>query len=1259
MKNKDMKKRILAIVLCLVMVAGICGSALAEGLDAGNTVNAEDSTDTDMNTDSDTEDDVNDDLDDSDVDQEDVTDVQESNSATDSNEDPNANSSGDSNVDSNLDADTDSNVTLDNSAGNQEDVTETTVWEKELPTLTSVYADDLIAVATSQLGCTADIDGAVFIAECLAKAEIPKEKFPQEDNAVEWIAVLSSEDYDLFVPATVSADEYEPWIGDLIFLNTDEGEEADQIGILAKTAEGKLTLILVQDGHVQEVEYEVCAEQFVGYGMLPINMVDENGEEDEGALYEEETTDTVVKTTGHEPDTTIPYPDVTINKDEIDAPEDSEILELGKVIDENGDDDPNTFWLTLDAFATGETTEVTTVSPMDITLVLDRSGSMVQAKQFLTVDISYGLEEGCTYYDYRSSDNSKYNYNIPTLSDDADDASLYWNKNAGKLYAANAWGLSCRKPNPITYCECESCFDHTTGKGKWVKELSTYTTDDGEQLYEVLGTTEELEAKVKNGDIVLFETNMQATERALKTYIATLRAQGEAYNIQHRVAIVSYANSYGKGYTMYANKTTYTSLSDSTYVKTAYMKVKDDAEEIEDAINRYANLSYSGNNTPTHRGMQAAHSIRNKTWVTDNANGVAGKPMIVLFADGAPGVSTKLYEEWSNKALQYAERIKDFEENVPIYVVGLYDSAGDFEVNGYTPAQSDYYKNSDRFFEYLSSNFDVTLQTDDTYFDEISGNTGNNENDAVLAAVPNEQQGYFYPATSPSALANAFVEIAISSDTKVSTSVTLDETTILRDQITQYFEHYCTCGATDSTKHTCIEVYTVDWDGSKFADEEDWNKVYPGASEDPDIATGKIGVTVSGKSIDVTGFSYKDYPVVEGIAGGKKIVLKLAIETEEGFWGGNNVPTNEAPTNKDDGTGTAIYYNNKVIEAFPVPEANVPLHVNIDVLDKTIYYGGDISAKDLLEKITAGYKTTVDDFQGDPNDSIANLTVGITYDETTGTYTFTPAESWMDDYAALTWTADSTVYTTDITNKSDSGRGYEFEIVMTPIKAGTENLSGNTNPTEDALAGTVVSADGLTDSDTGYVYILVPQVEFQDSVINFGFIPNDNYYKTTNKVTADAEEIWVIDGNFTEEPETGDDDPTTYPAVSSPKPELTYTYTIASESKSFVQDTPINVSVTSSIVDGASGDITNATTFFWKCAVDDKEIYHQADKEDIDTHNGSKDDYEFWIHVQDAYELPSTGGEGIYLYLIAGVLLLMGGSTIIYKKRCKEVLSRR
>ena len=38
------------------------------------------------------------------------------------------------------------------------------------------------------------------------------------------------------------------------------------------------------------------------------------------------------------------------------------------------------------------------------------------------------------------------------------------------------------------------------------------------------------------------------------------------------------------------------------------------------------------------------------------------------------------------------------------------------------------------------------------------------------------------------------------------------------------------------------------------------------------------------------------------------------------------------------------------------------------------------------------------------------------------------------------------------------------------------------------------------------------------------------------------------------------------------------------------------------------------------------------------------------------YSLPSTGGRGIYWYLIGGMLLMMAASLILYKNKCKEVL---
>ena len=41
------------------------------------------------------------------------------------------------------------------------------------------------------------------------------------------------------------------------------------------------------------------------------------------------------------------------------------------------------------------------------------------------------------------------------------------------------------------------------------------------------------------------------------------------------------------------------------------------------------------------------------------------------------------------------------------------------------------------------------------------------------------------------------------------------------------------------------------------------------------------------------------------------------------------------------------------------------------------------------------------------------------------------------------------------------------------------------------------------------------------------------------------------------------------------------------------------------------------------------------------------------------YELPEAGGTGIYWYMLGGVLLMMAGSLLVYKKRRGEVLRRK
>ena len=46
----------------------------------------------------------------------------------------------------------------------------------------------------------------------------------------------------------------------------------------------------------------------------------------------------------------------------------------------------------------------------------------------------------------------------------------------------------------------------------------------------------------------------------------------------------------------------------------------------------------------------------------------------------------------------------------------------------------------------------------------------------------------------------------------------------------------------------------------------------------------------------------------------------------------------------------------------------------------------------------------------------------------------------------------------------------------------------------------------------------------------------------------------------------------------------------------------------------------------------------------------------FYFDNTPLYELPSTGGNGIYWYMIGGMLLMLAAALILYKNRCKEVL---
>ena len=439
------------------------------------------------------------------------------------------------------------------------------------------------------------------------------------------------------------------------------------------------------------------------------------------------------------------------------------------------------------------------------------------------------------------------------------------------------------------------------------------------------------------------------------------------------------------------------------------------------------------------------------------------------------------------------------------------------------------------------------------------------------------------------------------------TSSQLDAATVLRSQITDYFDYDCTC---EGQEHNCISVYTSFWDGSKFLDAV---QIYPVA--DGEAGKDDIAVIFDGKTIKITGFSYKDHPVAQGDTTGigQKLIVKIPVETAVGFWGGNNVPVMDS--------STAIYRNDQAEKAFPIPEANVPLSVNVDAQDRTIYYGGEISGGDLLNSVTAGYQTA------GATDGSGNVTVN-------GDGTFTPAAEWMDDYAVITWTTyadqgwngETGSLPGDAVSKESTG-DYAFAVNMSPIAEVSDNSNHpGVNAEGGAIAGTPVVKEGISVSDTGRAYVLIPVITFKDTTIYRGFIPDEDYFETYNKVSVE----WVEMTGCSMET-IGDEDSATYPPADlTAQPALTFTY--IPEYLDYITDTKVSVAVESSN-DNEAESIANVA------------VINNMSVE------GERNQFNILVAYKAPFELPATGGMGTLGYTVTGMLLLMGAAVLMYKKK--------
>ncbi len=210
-------------------------------------------------------------------------------------------------------------------------------WEATLPELTGVWAEDVVAVAKSQLGYTESTsnfiladDGvtrqgytrygawygneygvwdAMFASFCLYYAGVDESAFPESSGVYAWAVKL--DELGLYVDAT----DGNPTSGDLVLFDTDDDGKADHVGILTALSDGEMTVIEgdSQDA-VAENTYGLDDGAVLGYGLLPAQFEELEETEEENVLLsttagagtsENETNGIEVATTAETPVTAV------------------------------------------------------------------------------------------------------------------------------------------------------------------------------------------------------------------------------------------------------------------------------------------------------------------------------------------------------------------------------------------------------------------------------------------------------------------------------------------------------------------------------------------------------------------------------------------------------------------------------------------------------------------------------------------------------------------------------------------------------------------------------------------------------------------------------------------------------------------------------------------------------------------------------------------------------------------------------------------
>lgn len=500
-------------------------------------------------------------------------------------------------------------------------------------------------------------------------------------------------------------------------------------------------------------------------------------------------------------------------------------------------------------------------------------------------------------------------------------------------------------------------------------------------------------------------SRLSALKTAVGNFIDQV-ADKETDTVKHNISIVKFSGNK----TDKVGNDTYRS-GGYTYNYSQIVKNLTDAktgqQELKDAVN---DLNAAGA-TRSDYGMQHAQSILSN--VTRDSTKV-----VVMFTDGSPTERSDFSEAVANGAISAAKSLKD--SGATVYTVGCLDGADGTPV---TDINSVSVGKVNKYMHLVSSNYKNA---------ESMSSPG-------TSTYPAGGKSYYLSAGNAEELKNVFENISSQiggSDAELTSS------SVLKDAVTPYFE---IPGGTNAL----ITLKTADCTGAA-------NGTLTFGPET--AAPGTVTATVSGNTVSVTGFDYKDNwcGSHSGTYSGKKLIVEFKIQPTDAFLGGNGVQTN---VGTDDGIYESSEAGKKPVEKFAPQRVDVPVKaVTPDATNTSIYLGEETNLQD---RVT----TNVSQLNG-TNNAFVNVTYTVKDEngETVGTYTVLAGSSsgtWVWNDAASGGTVAPKQTTT-----------YTVTCTVSPTQEGTyESVSENatftiTVKTCSLTISKAVTGDGANQNQT-------------------------------------------------------------------------------------------------------------------------------------------------------------------------------------------------